>query len=187
MSQLSRGENVALTREIPDLATVVVGVTWDAGHEPVLAARLVGATLLLNSASNLRTPEDFVFFNQLVSPDLSVGQRPEARSPDREQVEVDLADVPPDVDTILFVLYVDDGAAAHRTLGQLRSCRIRVLDLRGDRELVASEDLAPGLREETALVLGELYRHSSGWKFRVVGQGYSSGLTGVARDHGLVL
>lgn len=187
MSQLSRGENVALTREIPDLETVVVGVTWDVGHEPVLASRLVGATLLLNSASNLRTPEDFVFFNQLVSPDLSVGQRSEAGEPDREQVEVDLADVPPEIATILFVLYVDDGAGVHRTLGQLRSCRIRVLDRRGDRELVASENLTPGLREETALVLGELYRHASGWKFRVVGQGYSTGLTGVARDHGLVL
>ncbi len=183
---LSRGANVALTREIPDLTTVVVGVAWDVGHEPVLGSRLVCATLLLDGSSNLPSPEHFVFFNQLVSPDASVGNRT-PRGTDREQVEVDLPDVPADVDTILFVLYVDDGAGVHRTLGQLRSCSVRVLDGRGNRELVASDDLAPGLRDETALVLGELYRHSSGWKFRVVGQGYSSGLTGVARDHGLVL
>ncbi len=183
---LSRGANVALTREIPDLTTVVVGVAWDVGHEPTLGSRLVCATLLLDGSGNLPSPEHFVFFNQLVSPDASVGHRT-ARGTDREQVEVDLPDVPAGVDTILFVLYVDDGAGVHRTLGQLRSCSVRVLDGRGDRELVASEDLAPGLRDETALVLGELYRHSSGWKFRVVGQGYSSGLTGVARDHGLVL
>lgn len=183
---LARGANVALTREIPDLSTVVVGVAWEVGNEPALGSRLVCATLLLNSSGDLRSPEDFVFFNQLVSPDASVGQRSSAGA-DREQVEVDLLEVPTDVDTILFVLYVDDGAGVHRTLGQLRSCAVRVLDARGDRELVASDDLAPGLRAETALVLGELYRHRSGWKFRVVGQGYSSGLTGVARDHGLVL
>lgn len=184
---LTRGANVALTQEVRGLAGVVVGVAWDAGPDEALAGRLVCATLLLAASGDLRSPEDFVFFNQLVSPDLSVGQRPVARGTDREQVEVDLPDVPADVDRILFILYVDDGAEVRRTLGQLRSCRVRVLDARDDRELAASEDLAPGLREELAVVLGELYRRGAEWKFRVVGQGYSSGLTGVARDHGLVL
>ena len=74
-----------------------------------------------------------------------------------------------------------------RTLGQLRSCTVRVINRLDGTELVRSEELATALHGETALVLGELYRHPSGWKFKVIGQGYDSGLRGVARDYGVTL
>ncbi|MFK0211479.1 TerD family protein [Streptomyces sp. NPDC090298] len=38
---------------------------------------------------------------------------------------------------------------------------------------------------ETAMVLAELYRRAGGWKFRAVGQGWVSGLAGLATDHGV--
>jgi tellurium resistance protein TerD len=184
---LRRGQNVELTREIPSLRTVVLGVRWDAGAEAALDADLVAMTLLCDRRSRVLSDEHAVFFNQLVSPDLSVGQLDAPRGDDREQVEVDLPDVPPEIDRLVVALYVDDGSPVRRTLGQLRSCTVRVLNGADDAELVRSEDLAPALTSETALVLGELYRHPTGWKFRVVGQGYADGLSGVARDYGLAL
>lgn len=184
---LQRGENVALTREIPSLRSVVLGVGWDAGRESALDANLVAATLLCDRSSRVLSDEHFVFFNQLVSPDLSVEQLGAAMGADKEQIEVDLPDVPAEVERIVVTLYLNDGASVHRTLGQLRSCSIRVLDREDERELVRSEELATGLSTETALVLGELYRHSSGWKFKVIGQGYENGLRGVAGDYGLTL
>ena len=184
---LKRGENVALTREIPSLSSVVLGVRWDAGPETALDASLVAATLLCDRSSHVLSDEHFVFFNQLISPDLSVEQLGAAVGGDKEQIEVDLPDVPPEVERIVVALYLNDGVAARRTLGQLRSCSIRVLDRADNRELVRSEELAAVLAGETALVLGELYRHTSGWKFKVIGQGYESGLRGVAMDYGLQL
>lgn len=184
---LKRGENVALTREIPTLTSVVLGVRWDAGRETALDAALVAATLLCDGSSRVLSDEHFVFFNQLVSPDLSVEQLTAAAGGDKEQVEVDLPDVPPEVERIVVALYINDSVATRRTLGQLRSCAIRVLDRSDDRELLRSEELAGTLSGETALVLGELYRHASGWKFKVIGQGYDSGLRGVAQDYGLTL
>lgn len=38
---------------------------------------------------------------------------------------------------------------------------------------------------ETAMVLAELYRRAGGWKFRAVGQGWVTGLAGLATDHGV--
>ena len=184
---LKRGENVALTREIPSLTSVVLGVHWDAGPEAALSASLVAVTLLCDRASRVLGDEHVVFFNQLISADLSVEQLGAAVGADQEQVEVDLPDVPAEVERIVVALYLNDGVAARRTLGQLRSCWVRVLDRTDNRELVRSEELASVLSVETALVLGELYRHSSGWKFKVVGQGYESGLRGVAEDYGLPL
>lgn len=184
---LARGQNVGLTREIPSLSSVVIGVRWDAGAETALDANLVAAVLLCDRRSRVLDDEHFVFFNQLVSPDLSVAQREAAADGDDEQIEVDLHDVPAEIDRVVVALYLNDGAAVRRTLGRLRSCTVRVLDLADGRELVRSEDLAAVLSDETALVLGELYRHATGWKFRVVGQGYRDGLRGIGRDYGVTV
>ena len=184
---MKRGANVALTQEIPSLTGVVLGVRWNAGSERALSDNLVAATILCDSHSRAPSDEYFVFFNQLSSPDMSVAQLSQALGDDREQIEVDLGAVPAEIHRIVVSLYINDGPGARRTLGQLRECAIRVLDLSNGQELVKSENLAPALRSETAICLGELYRHSTGWKFKVIGQGYDNGISGIAADYGVPL
>ena len=41
--------------------------------------------------------------------------------------------------------------------------------------------------DEKALIIGEIYRHSSGWKFRAVAQGFNGGLKPLAEHHGVVI
>lgn len=187
MAEMKRGANVALTREIPGLTGLVLGMSWNAGAEHVLDDNLVFAAILCDAGGRARSDQDFVFFNQLSSPEQSVQQLEAALGGDREQVEVDLAAVPAAVDRIVVVLYVNEGPAQRRTLGQLRSCVIRVLDAADNRELVRSEELASGFSSETAVVLGEVYRHDGGWKFKVLGQGYARGIAGIAADYGIPL
>ena len=184
---MARGANVTLTREVPDLSTVVLGISWNAGEETALSDNLVAATLLCDRSSRVLSSEHFVFFNQTASPDQSVTELTARLGDDQEQVEVELPNVPADVERIAVILYINDGLAARRTLGQLKSCVIRVVNGIGDRELLRSENLAPALRNETALSLGELYRHDGHWKFKVLGQGYSGGLPAIAKDFGLPL
>src|SRR3954447_6279474 len=154
MAEMKRGANVALTREIPGLTGVVLGVRWNAGHESVLADNLVFAAILCGADGHARSDEDFVFFNQLQSSDLSVQQIDSALGGDSEQIEVQLAGVPADVSRIVAGLYVNDAPLQRRTLGQLRSCVVRVLNLADNQELVRSEDLASTMNSETALALG---------------------------------
>jgi len=187
MAEMKRGANVALTREIPGLTALVLGINWNAGGERVLDDNLVFAALLCGSDGRVRSDRDFVFFNQLASPDGSVHELEQALGGDKEQIEVDLAAVPADVDRIAVVLYINDGPGQRRTLGQLRSCVVRVLNGADNRELVRSEELATAFSTETAVALGEVYRHDRDWKFRVLGQGYSKGVAGVAADYGVPL
>ncbi len=184
---MRRGANVALTREIPNLTGVVLGVGWDAGAETALSDNLVMATILCDARSRALSGDHFVFFNQLSSPELSVQQLDEVLGPDQEQVAIELGAVPPDVARVVVVLYINDGTAQRRTLGRLKRCELRVLDVVANRELVRSEDLAPGLTTETGLTLGEMYRHNGDWKFKVLGQGYTDGIMGIATDYGLLL
>ncbi|HEX4727124.1 MAG TPA: TerD family protein [Jatrophihabitans sp.] len=185
MAQLRRGANVALTREIPTLRSVLLGIRFEAGAEKALLDNLVTATILCDTANKALSDEHFVFFNQLSSPDESVSQREAALGEDSEQIAVSLPDVPAEVDRIVVVAYLND--PQRRSLGQLRECHIRVLDADGNAELIRSENLAPTLTSETALALGELYRHQGGWKFRVIGEGYAKGIAGIAADYGITL
>jgi tellurium resistance protein TerD len=187
MAAMSRGANVALTREIPGLSGIVVGVSWNAGAERVLEDNLVFATVLCDAGSKAISAEHFVFFNQLTSPDLSVAQLETALAGDKEQVEIDLPDVPTEVARIVVVVYLNDGTGQRRTLGQLREISVCVREAGSNRELVRSENLASALSGETALVLGQVYRHGGDWKFKVVGEGYASGIAGIASDYGLPL
>jgi tellurium resistance protein TerD len=61
---------------------------------------------------------------------------------------------------------------------------IRVVDQADNAEL-ARYDLSEDASTETAMVFGELYRNQGEWKFRAVGQGYASGLAGIAMDFGV--
>jgi tellurium resistance protein TerD len=187
MATMRRGANVTLTREIPGLPGVVLGASWDAGAESALANNLVMAVILCDANSKALSDEHFVFFNQLSSPELSVTELEQVLGEDQEQIEIDFAKVPAEVERIVAVLYVNDGPAQRRTLGQLRSCAVRVLHPADNRELVRSEDFVPALGTETALTMGEVYRYGTDWKFKVLGQGYSDGLKALAADYGLAL
>jgi tellurium resistance protein TerD len=187
MAEMKRGANVSLTREVPGLKGLVVGVRWSAGAETALADNLTVASILCGADGHAISEDHFVFFNQLSSPDLSVQQLEQALGGDQEQIEIDLNAVPASVDRIVIVLYVNDGPAQKRTLGQLKSCVVRALNLDGNAELVRSEELANTLQTETAVALSEVYRHNGEWRFRVLGQGYSKGIAGIAADYGLTL
>jgi tellurium resistance protein TerD len=184
---MKRGSNVELTRELPTLSTVVLGISFSAGSEKMLTDNMVVAALMCDARSKVLSDDYFVFFNQLTSPDESVSQRDAALGHDVEQIEVELEAVPRAVERIVVVVYINEGVAQRRTLGQLRECVIRVINGKDNAELVRSENIAPSLTSETAAVLGELYRHDGNWKFKVIGDGYAKGIVGIASDYGVTL
>src|SRR5690606_15111520 len=91
---------------------------------------------------------------------------------------VQLSTVEPQVETIVIAASTDGG-----TFGQFRGLYVRVLDAAGGAEVARFD--STGATTETAFVLGELYRRQGAWKFRAVGQGYASGLAGLATDFGI--
>lgn len=187
VNELPKGANASLSKENPGLRGVVVGVDWDAGVERVLADALTLMTILCDERGKALSQEHVVFFNQLVSADLSTVQLQELMGQDDEQLEIDLAAVPPEVDRIVILVYINEGVSGRRTLGQLRKCTLRVLNLDGGAHLIQTVDLADGLDSETAVALGQVYRRGEEWKFKALGSGYSTGLAGVAKDFGVAL
>ncbi|MGW0664813.1 TerD family protein [Streptodolium elevatio] len=138
------------------------------------------SALLLTAAGRVRSDDDFVFYNQPSHPRGAV--RYEGTRQDGAQavdtLAVDLASVEQDITAVVLAASADGG-----TFGQVRGLCIRVLDAANGSELARFD--SSDATSESAFVLGELYRGKGTWKFRAVGQGYASGLAGLATDFGI--
>lgn len=187
---LQKGGNVSLAKASPGLRLVLIGLGWDARTTQGVEFDLDASAFLLDDRDRVLADEYFVFYNNLVSPDGSVEHTGDNRTGegegDDEAIKVALAEVPAAVQRIVVVVSIHDAVARHQNFGQVRNAFMRIVDAETEVE-VARFDLSEEAGIETTMIFGELYRRDADWKFRAVGQGYSSGLEGVARDFGVNL
>jgi tellurium resistance protein TerD len=185
---LTKGGNVSLSKEAPGLTNVIVALGWDVRTTTGADYDLDASAILLNEAGRVISDQHFVFFNNLTSPDGTVEHTGDNLTGegegDDEVIKVNLAGMSPDVDKIVFPVSIYDADARRQSFGQVNNAYIRVVNEADNRELTRF-DLSEDASTETALVFGELYRRGGEWKFRAVGQGYASGLAGIARDYGV--
>ena len=186
---LSKGGNVSLSKEAPGLTAVIVGLGWDARSTTGTEFDLDASAIMVDANGRV-TPGDegFVFFNNLRSPDGSVEHTGDNLTGegegDDEQIKVDLAAVPAEVDKVVFPVSIYDADTRKQNFGAVRNAFIRVVNQANGQE-IARYDLTEDASVETAMVFGELYRNGAEWKFSAVGQGYASGLRGIAQDFGV--
>ena len=185
---LSKGGNVSLTKIAPSLKQVSVGLGWDVRTTTGTDFDLDASAILCGADGKVSSDQNFVFFNNLKSPDGSVEHLGDNLTGegegDDEAVRVDLDRVAGDVQKVVFPVSIYDADTRSQSFGQVTNAFIRVVDTSNNTEL-ARYDLSEDASTETAMVFGELYRNGAEWKFRAIGQGYSSGLAGIARDYGV--
>ncbi|MCX4525695.1 MULTISPECIES: TerD family protein [unclassified Streptomyces] len=185
---LSKGGNVSLTKAAPNLTAVIVGLGWDARTTTGVDFDLDASAILTNDQGKVASDANFVFFNNLKSPDGSVEHTGDNTTGegegDDEAIKVNLAGVPGDVAKIVFPVSIYEAESRQQSFGQVRNAYIRVVNQADNTEL-ARYDLSEDASTETAMVFGELYRNGAEWKFRAIGQGYASGLRGIAQDFGV--
>ncbi|MCX4784996.1 TerD domain-containing protein [Streptomyces sp. NBC_01221] len=138
-----------------------------------------GSALLLVSGK-VRGDTDFVFYNQPSHASGAVRHEGKRTAGDTvtDSLAVDLARVEPAIDRVVLAASADGG-----TFGQVAGLYVRIADA-ADGSEIARFDSADAT-VETAFILGELYRRQGAWKFRAVGQGYDTGLEGLATDFGI--
>lgn len=187
---LTKGNNLSLTKADPGLERALIGLGWDPRTTSGEAFDLDASALLVGADGKVRSQDDFIFYNQLRAKDGSVVHLGDNRSGvgdgDDEQILIDLSLIAVDVDRVVVVVSIDQADSRGQNFGQIRSAYCRVLNQDTDREVVRydlSEDAAP----ETSMIFAEIYRNGAEWKFRAVGQGYATGLHGIATDFGISL
>ncbi|WP_398941345.1 TerD family protein [Streptomyces sp. CFMR 7] len=170
-----KGSNVQV-----DAMAVRAVLRWTPGAD---VPDVDASALLLGSSGRVRSDEDFVFYNQPRHPSGLVRRLPKRSIPEglTDTIEADLGALDGSVDQVVIAASSDGAAFA-----SVPDLRILLFDAASaDGEPLAVFDVRPETGEETAIICGELYRRGEGWKFRAVGQGYPTGLIGLATAFGV--
>lgn len=185
---LQKGGNVNLSKEAPGLSQLLIGLGWDARATTGVEFDLDGSVFLLKPDGKVRSDLDFIFYNNLKSADSNVVHTGDNRTGDGdgddESVVINLNKLPTDVDRIAVCVTIHEAAAREQNFGMVSNAFIRCVNTNGNVE-IARYDLSEDGSIETAMIFGELYRHSGDWKFRAVGQGFKGGLGPLARSYGV--
>jgi len=187
---LTKGGNVSLTKAAPGLSVVTLGLGWDARTTDGTSFDLDSSAIALGADGKAVSNEHFVFYNNKRSPDGSIEHGGDnltgVGAGDDEVITVAVAAVPPNIEKIAIAVSIYDADTKRLSFGQVRNAYIRVVNQVDSVEL-ARYDLSEDASTETAMVFGELYRNGPDWKFRAIGQGYASGLSGIAQDYGVTV
>lgn len=185
---LSKGGNVSLTKAVPGLRSIHVGLGWDSRVTDGAQFDLDASVFLLGASGRVRSDADFVFYNNLIGAGGAVQHQGDNRTGegdgDDEAVKINLSSVPTDVMRIVFGVSIDDAEARKQSFGQVSNASIRVAN-DADGVDIARYDLSEDSATETAMIFGELYRNGEEWKFKAVGQGFVGGLGPLAKSMGV--
>ena len=185
---LSKGGNISLSKTDPSLKNVLVGLGWDARPTDGADFDLDASAFMVKDDGKVRSDSDFIFYNQIRSTCGSVehtgDNRTGAGDGDDEALIVQLDKVPADIQRIIFTVTIHEADVRKQNFGQVSHAYVRIVNNDSNQE-VTRYDLSEDASIETAMIFGEIYRHSGEWKFRAVGQGYAGGLAALARQHGI--
>ena len=185
---LSKGGNVNLSKEAPGLAKIALGLGWDNRVTDGAAFDLDAVGFLVDAGGKVTADSDFIFYNNLKSACGSVEHKGDNTTGegegDDEVVEITLGNVPEAIQRVVVAVTIHDAETRHQNFGQVSNAFIRVVDSANNNE-IARYDLSEDASIETAMIFGELYRHSGDWKFKAIGQGFAGGLGPLAASYGV--
>lgn len=186
---LQKGQKVDLTKTNPGLTKVVAGLGWDTNkYDGQSSFDLDASAFLLTAEGKVVSEKDFVFYGNPSGGNGSVIHSGDNRTGqgdgDDEQININLSAIPQEVEKIAFTITIHEGDVRNQNFGQVSNSFVRIFNEDNQQELTRY-DLSEDFSIETAIVVGELYRHGGEWKFSAVGSGYQGGLAALCKSFGL--
>lgn len=186
---LKKGQKVDLTKGNAGLTNIVIGLGWDTNkYDGNQDFDLDAAAFLTTGSGKVSADSDFIFFNNLTHASGGVTHLGDNLTGegegDDEQIKIELTKIPGDIEKVSFTVTIFEGGERNQNFGQISNAFIRVLDESKGEELLRY-DLSEDYSIETAVVVGEIYRHNDEWKFAAIGAGFEGGLGALCSNFGV--
>ena len=186
---LSKGQKVDLTKGNASLKHIMVGLGWDVNaFDSGADFDLDASAFMCGANGKCPTEKEFIFYGNLEHPSGAVKHQGDNLTGegdgDDEQIFVDLKAIPESVDKIAFTVTIYESQERRQNFGQVSNAYIRIVDEDTNQELIRY-DLGEDFSIETAIVVGELYRHNGEWKFNAIGSGFQGGLAALCGHYGI--
>lgn len=186
---LSKGQKVDLTKGNPGLKNIMIGLGWDVNaFDSGADFDLDASAFLLGADGKCPTDKEFIFYGNLSHESQSVNHMGDNLTGegdgDDEQVQIDLSKIPANIEKVAFTVTIHEAESRRQNFGQVSNSFIRIVDESTNQELIRY-DLGEDFSIETAVVVGELYRHNGEWKFNAIGSGFQGGLAALCGHFGI--
>lgn len=186
---LQKGQKVDLTKGNPGIKHLMVGLGWDVNQfDGGVDFDLDASAFLLGESGRVPTQDEFIFYGNLKHKSESVVHMGDNLTGegdgDDEQIFVDLTKVPANISKVAFTVTIYEAEERRQNFGQVANAYIRIVDEDTKQEIIRY-DLGEDFSIETALVVGELYRHGGEWKFNAIGSGFQGGLAALCGNYGI--
>ena len=186
---LTKGQKVDLTKGNPGLKKLMVGLGWDVNaFDSGADFDLDAAAFMLGDNGKCPTEKEFIFYGNLAHPSESLKHMGDnltgAGEGDDEQIFVDLTKIPANVSKVAFTVTIYEAEERGQNFGQVSNSFIRIVDESTGQEVI-HYDLGEDFSIETAVVVGELYKHNGEWKFNAIGSGFQGGLAALCGHYGI--
>lgn len=186
---LTKGQKVDLTKGNPGLKKLMVGLGWDVNaYDSGADFDLDAAAFMLGDNGKCPTEKEFIFYGNLTHPSEALKHMGDNLTGegegDDEQIFVDLTKIPSNVSKVAFTVTIYEAESRGQNFGQVSNSFIRIVDEDSGQELI-HYDLGEDFSIETAVVVGELYKHNGEWKFNAIGSGFQGGLAALCGHYGI--
>lgn len=186
---LSKGQKVDLTKGNPGLKNLMIGLGWDVNQfDSGLAFDLDASAFLLGQNGKILTEKEFIFYGNLEHNSGSVKHMGDnitgEGDGDDEQIQIDLSRIPSNISKVAFTVTIYDAESRRQNFGQVSNAFIRIVDENTNQDIIRY-NLSEDFSIETAIVVGELYRHNGEWKFNAIGSGFQGGLAALCKHYGI--
>ena len=173
--QLQRGQKVKLE----NIAQLECFVRWTT---PKKQMEIDVSSFLLQADGRCEKDEYFIFYGQPNSPNHSV--RYAKQTALDGSIFVQLNQVPQTIEKIAIALTIHEGDTQNLRFQEVQTIELIMKDALTGTTLY-TYTFGEDLQKETAIVIGELYRHQGQWKFNVIGSGFNGGLAALCLNYGL--
>lgn len=186
---LQKGQKISLTKDNEGLSRIMVGLGWDPvaqGGKGLLGSLFGGgapnvdcdaSVFLVDANGKVRSKEEIVYFGNLKHRSGSVQHMGDNLTGDGdgddEQIVIELQKIPQDIARLIFVVNIYDCIKRRQHFGMIKNAFIRVVNLSNNQEMLRY-NLTDDYSNRTALIVGEIYRNGTEWKFGALGEGDNS-------------
>ena len=186
--KLRKGQKIDLTKSHPGLKSILIGLGWNTSRDPSQNIDLDASVFICDSNGNVSDERDFVYYNNpnhySGGVNYSGDSRAGSNQGDDEVITLNLDRLPQTISKIAFSVTIYDASRKRQNFGMVDNAYIRVLNMETNEELIKF-DLGRDYSVETAVVIAEIYRHGTEWKFNAIGSGFNGGLGALCRNFGL--
>lgn len=167
--EMTRGQKIVIKDYIAS-ENFTIGVNWSYKNQPV---NIDLSVLLLSEDNKLEKDENFIFYNNLISPCLSVIMDQSENNLYKNIIDLNLKRLPQDIYRLKIIITPED-----HDLSYLENIELCLISSENKSLLYKINDFST---EKTG-VIADIYKYKNEWKIQATGEGYHTDLEGFLKS-----